>query len=131
MTTPKIDLHKIKAWTSVGGWGMVLSVLLYVIANFGDVATGMHTMNRFIEILPHLDSLIIQAPSMNRLIKDYEIIHSTISDRDELQKTVDSLEIVVDILTYGKAPYQDTVWYMSEYGIWVKCNIRNHPLLNE
>ncbi len=119
------NLFKLNLVANIGVLITVLSGLVGVIYKWPDIAEFTTRMHMIYE----------QAPSMERLIKDFEIIHGILDNdkayRERQKQKIDSLEMVVDILTYGKAPYQDTIWYMNEYGQWIKCNIRNHPLLNE
>lgn len=122
-------LHKINFITNIGGLSAIVGGLIWIVSHWGGIADNMHRMKILYEITPHLDSLVQKAPSMNRLIKDYEIIHGLIANEQLQEADFDSLKKLIIILSYGKAPYQDSVWMMDRFGIWHEIKIEEHPLL--
>jgi hypothetical protein len=124
-------LHKLNFIALIGFFITLLSGALGLLYKWGDIAEGMTNMHSIYVNAPAMDSLVKQAPSMRRLIKDYEIIHGLIEEKFIHEERIDSLETLIDILTYGKAPFQDTIWYMNEYGQWIKCHILEHPKLKQ
>lgn len=111
----------------------------------GPILLGLiwvaNNWDRGVAFVNRVDFIYDNAESVEHVIEDYNELLNSISfaseqtalfyrENNRLEQKVDSLMNIIDIMAYGKVPYQDTIWYMNEYGQWIKCNIKEHPILN-
>lgn len=116
-----------------------LTAMLGVLTTVGGSLIWILTnWNSIIGFVNNVDYIYDNVSTLEHVISDYhqlqDLTSATMQQNVELQvknsrqdRKIDSLSAVISILSYGKAPYQDTVWYMNQYGQWIKSNIREHP----
>lgn len=129
-------------WTWIKQYKGRITATLSVV---GPIILGLiwvgNNWDKGVNFLNRVDFIYETAPTIEHVITDYNQLLGSISftseqmtlyyrETNRLEKKVDSLMNVIDIMAYGKLPYQDTIWYMNEYGHWIKCNIKDHPKLN-
>lgn len=107
------DQHKMTFWgvltLLVGGLTALITLFSYwpIVSNF----------------MMKTNFLYKNAPIIYRMAKDHKA--DSLYDA-AITRKIDSLETVIRIIEFGKAPYLDSVWYM-DHGIWKEVDIRDHP----
>lgn len=112
--------NKISFWSALTILGSLGAVIITIIVEFDTILTTMGRINVLFQQAEHIEHLIDdQHQTQAEIARFREHVVS-------MEHEVDSLELIIKAISFGKAPYQDTVWYYR-FGDWHKIHILDHP----